>query len=209
VPGEAGPEAIVDVLVGDENPGGKLPISVPRTVGQVPVSYRHHPTGGRSNWKGAYVDGPTTPLWTFGSGLSYTTFAVSNLRLDRVELATLGGEVQISVDVTNTGKRRGDEVVQLYVRDEEASVARPVLELRGFRRVTLVPGECRTVTFRLAAEQFAYVGADYRRVIEAGEVGIFVGTSAAHLPLTATLSLVGPTVHLVERTRFLTETTLA
>ncbi len=135
VPGEAGPEAIVDVLTGEENPGGKLPISVPRHVGQVPVSYRHHPTGGRSNWKGPYVDGPTTPLWPFGFGRSYTTFELSNLRLDRAEISTDGGEVVVSADVANTGARRGDEVVQLYVRDEEATVARPVLELRGFCRV--------------------------------------------------------------------------
>jgi beta-glucosidase len=208
VPGEAGPEAIVDVLVGDENPGGKLPISMPRHVGQVPVSYRHHPTGGRSNWKGAYVDGPTTPLWSFGYGRSYTTFELSDLRLDRTEISTDGGEVLVTVDVANTGDRRGDEVVQLYVRDEEATVARPVLELRGFHRVGLEPGEKRSVSFRLSAEQFAYVGADYRRVIEAGLITISVGSSSADLPLTAALTLIGPTVDLVDRRRYLTETTL-
>ena len=88
-----------------ENPGGKLPISVPRNVGQVPVSYRHHPTGGRSNSKGDYVDGPTTPLWPFGFGRSYTTFAVSDLRLDRARIPTSGGEVVVWVDVENTGPR--------------------------------------------------------------------------------------------------------
>jgi beta-glucosidase len=209
VPGEAGPEAIVAALVGDENPGGKLPISMPRSVGQVPVTYRHHPTGGRSTWKGDYVDGPTSPLWPFGFGRSYTTFQLSNLRLDRTELPTDGGEVVVTADVTNTGDRPGDEVVQLYVRDEEATVARPVLELRGFCRVGLAPGERRSVSFRLAAEQFAYVGADYRRVVEPGVIRVFVGSSSADLPLTAQFELVGPTVHLVERHRYLTGTTVA
>ena len=115
----------------------------------------------------------------------------------------------MTADVANTGERAGDEVVQLYIRDEAATVARPVLELLGFRRVTLAPGERRSVSFRLSAEQFAYVGADYRRVVEPGIVGIFVGTSAADLPLTASLELTGRTVHLVERHRYLTETALA
>jgi beta-glucosidase len=207
-PGDAGPEAIVDVLTGVVNPGGKLPISVPRHVGQVPVSYRHHPTGGRSNPKGPYVDGPTTPLWPFGHGRSYTTFEVSNLRLGRIEVPTEGGEVVVTLDVANTGARRGDEVVQLYVRDAEASVARPVLELRGFCRVSLEPGESRTVSFSMSVEQLAYTGADHRRVIEPGAVAVFVGTSSADLPLTATLTLVGPVVELVDRHRYLTTTTL-
>jgi beta-glucosidase len=209
VPGDEGPDAIVDVLVGDTNPGGKLPVSVPRHVGQVPLHYRHHPSGGRSNWKGDYVDGPTSPLWPFGFGRSYTSFEFSNLRLDRTELPTDGGEVVVTADVTNTGDRPGDEVVQLYVRDPEATVARPVLELRGFCRVGLAPGERRAVSFRLAAEQFAYVGADYRRVVEPGVIRVFVGSSSADLPLIAQFELVGPTIHLVERHRYLTETTVA
>ncbi|HEX7951229.1 MAG TPA: glycoside hydrolase family 3 N-terminal domain-containing protein [Candidatus Limnocylindrales bacterium] len=206
VPGDAGPGAIVATLAGDENPGGKLPVSVPRHVGQVPVSYRHHPTGGRSNPKGDYVDGPTTPLWPFGFGRSYTSFELSDLRLDRTTVATEGGEVTVTADVTNTGDRPGDEVVQLYVRDPEATVARPVLELRGFRRVTLAPGERRQVSFRLSAEQFAYVGADYRRVVEPGVIKLFVGSSSVDLPLSAQVELVGQTVELRQRRRYLTET---
>jgi len=206
VPGEAGPSAIARALTGDDNPGGKLPITIPRTVGQVPMSYRHHPTGGRSNPKGDYVDGPAKPLWPFGFGRSYTTFGVANLRLDRDRIPCDGGEVVVSVDVTNLGSRAGDEIVQLYARDDEATVARPVLELRGFRRVALSPGECRTVTFRLAAEQFAYVGADYRRIVEAGTISLFVGSSSADLPLTATLELTGPTIELRDRLRYITET---
>ena len=206
VPGHAGPEAIAATLVGDENPGGKLPISVPRHVGQVPVSYRHHPTGGRSNWKGDYVDGPTSPLWPFGFGRSYTTFEISDVRLDQTQVATEGGELVVTADVTNTGDCPGDEVVQLYIRDPEASVARPVLELRAFRRVGLGVGERRTVSFKLSSEQFAYVGADYRRVVEPGTIRIHVGSSSTDLPLTAQVELVGPTIDLVERHRYLTET---
>lgn len=210
VPGEAGPEAIAATLAGAVNPGGKLPVSVPRHVGQVPVSYRHHPTGGRSNPKGDYVDGPAAPLWPFGFGRSYTTFELDDLQVDRSVLPTDGSlDLVARVSVRNIGDRPGDEVVQLYARDEAATVARPVLELRGFRRVSLAPGERRTVSFRLSAEQFAYVGADYRRVIEPGAIRLFAGSSSTDLPLTAVVELTGPTVELVARHRYLTETTLA
>jgi beta-xylosidase len=208
VPGEAGPDAIADVLCGTVNPGGKLPVSIPRTVGQVPITYRHHPTGGHSQPKGDYVDGPVAPLWPFGHGLSYTSFRVDRLRVDREEIDTAGGEVTVSVDVENVGARAGDEVVQLYVRDVEASVARPVLELRGFGRVTLQPGERRTFSFTIAAEQFAYFGADLRRVVEPGTITIHVGSSSVDLPLTTTIRLVGPAIELVDRTRYLTRTVL-
>ncbi len=137
VPGDAGPEAITDVLTGRLDASGRLPVTMPRHVGQVPLTYRHHPTGGRSNPLGDYVDGPTSPLWPFGFGLSYTRFEMSNLRLDRTVVPTVDGEVTVEVDVVNVGERAGEEVVQFYVRDEEATVARPVLELRGFRRVQL------------------------------------------------------------------------
>ncbi len=206
VPGEAGPAAIADILAGDAEPGGRLPISMPRHVGQIPLTYRHHPTGGRSNWKVDYVDGSVAPLWPFGHGRSYTTSTIGALRVDRRELDTAGDVVTVRVDVTNTGARAGDEVVQLYVRDEEATVARPVIELRGFRRVHLEPGECRTVTFRLSTEELSYIGADYRRVVEPGRVRLFVGRSSADLPLSEELTLVGRTVELVDRTRYLTET---
>ncbi len=206
VPGDAGPDAIADVLIGAHHPGGKLPISFPRNVGQVPLSYRHHPSGGRSNWKGDYVDGPATPLWPFGFGRTYTQFEVSNLRLDQTHIATEGGEIVVRVDVENCGHRAGDEVVQLYCRDEEASVARPILELCGFRRVTLEPGERRTVSFGLAAEQFAYTGIAYRRIIEPGRISLFAGTSSADLPLRETVDLIGPTIDLPERHRYFTDT---
>ena len=187
VPGDAGPDAIADALTGDVNPGGKLPVSMPRDVGQVPLTYRHHPTGGRSHPKGDYVDSPVSPLWPFGFGRSYTTFALDRLQVDRSVLETTGDSVTIRVDVTNTGPRPGDEVVQLYIRDEEATVARPVRELRGFRRVNLQPGDCRTVVFQLSTEQFSYVGADLRRVVEPGRVSVQVGVSSTDLPLVAAM----------------------
>jgi beta-glucosidase len=116
--------------------------------------------------------------------------------------------VTIRADVTNTGAMAGDEVVQLYVRDEEATVARPVRELRGFRRLHLQPGECRTVAFRLSTEQLSYVGADLRRVVEPGRVSVQVGSSSADLPLTADLLLRGPVVELAERRHYLTTSTI-
>jgi beta-glucosidase len=207
VPGDEGPGAIAEVLAGDVNPGGKLPVTIPRHVGQVPLTYRHHPSGGRSNWKGDYVDGPTSPLWPFGFGRSYTTFELTNLCLDEAAVPTDGGEIRLAVEVGNVGDRAGDEVVQLYVRDEEASVARPVRELRAFRRIRLAPGERRRVSFCMGTEQLAYVGADYRRVVEPGAVRVWVGTSSADLPLSASVELVGPVVEICQRRRYLTETT--
>ena len=209
VPGDWGPVAIADVVVGDQNPGGKLPISIPHHVGQVPITYRHHPSGGHSSPKGDYVDGPTGPLWPFGFGLSYTCFELSDLRVDRSEVPTADGECVVRVDVANTGERAGDEVVQLYVRDEEASVARPVLELRGFQRVSLAPGERRTVTFTLSSEQFAYTGVDRRRIVEPGHITLHVGRSSVDLPLTTRIDLVGRPVHLAYRRRYLTATAVS
>ena len=120
----------------------------------------------------------------------------------------MAGECVVSVDVANTGTRAGDEIVQLYVRDEDASVARPVLELRGFRRIGLAPGERRTVTFALDAEQFAFTGVDRRRIIEPGWITLSVGHSSVDLPLTASIELVGPVVDLPYRKRYLTTTTV-
>jgi beta-glucosidase len=205
VPGDSGPDAIAAVLVGDHNPGGKLPMTFPRHVGQVPLTYRHHPSGGRSQWKGDYVDGPSSPLWPFGFGRSYTSFELSGLQIAGPRIDTDGGEVVLSVELANVGDRAGDEVVQLYARDEEASVGRPVVELIGFRRVSLAPGARSRITFRVGSEQFAYTGIDLRRIVEPGNVTLYVGTSSADLPLSASVELVGPVVEVVERHRYLTE----
>jgi beta-glucosidase len=201
VPGHEGPEAIADVLFGSVNPGGKLPITVPRHVGQVPIYYGHRPSGGRSHWKEDYVDGSHRPLWPFGFGRSYTTFDVADLTIGRPAIGA-GEDVEIGVAVTNTGDRAGDEVVQLYVRDVEASVTRPVRELRGFVRVSLAAGERRTATFRLAADQLAFTGVDGRLRLEPGTVEVSVGTSSADLACRGTFELIGEVVVPFERTRY-------
>ena len=206
VPGDEGADAIVDTVFGDRNPGGKLPVSVPRNVGQVPLSYRHKPSGGLSHWHGDYVDGPVDPLWSFGFGLSYTSFELSNLRVEPASIPTLAGETRVRVDVRNTGDRLGDEVVQLYIRDEEASVTRPIRELRGFSRVTLAPAEACTVVFVIASEQLGLVDRAMRYVVEPGRIRVLVGTSSADDRLAGDLDLVGPVVEALNRERYLTPT---
>jgi beta-glucosidase len=203
VPGEEGAGAVAEVLFGDADPGGKLPVTVPRSSGQIPIYYGHKPSGGQSHWKGAYVDESNLPLWPFGHGRSYTSFAISNLRLDRVAVP-MDGSIVASVDVTNTGTRAGDEVVQLYVRDVEASVSRPVKELRGFARVTLQPGERRTVAFELAVEQLAFAGVDAGLVLEPGRVKVMVGSSSEDLPCEAEFVIEGTPLRLAARTRYFT-----
>jgi beta-glucosidase len=202
-PGDEGPGAIADILFGDANPGGKLPVTVPRHVGQVPIYYGHKPSGGRSHWHGEYVDGSHLPLWPFGHGLSYTRFALHGPVLDR-DSVSADGVIEVSVEVENVGERDGDEVIQLYVRDREASVTRPVKELRGFRRVRLAAGERRRVTFRLAAEQLAFTDRDGRLVVEPGGVRLMIGTSSVDLPCQADVELTGETTVLAERSRYFT-----
>ncbi len=180
---QTGP-ALADVLFGDVNPGGKLPVSVPRTVGQVPIYYNHKNTGRppdeRDHYTSKYLDLPLTPLYPFGHGLSYTRFAYRDLRLGAARLRR-SDPLDVSVTVTNSGSRAGDEVVQLYLRDEVASVTRPGLALRRFQRITLAPGESRTVSFTLHADDLAFPGADLQPVIEPGFFTVGVGTSSAEL----------------------------
>jgi beta-glucosidase len=188
LPGEEGANAIADVLFGDINPGGKLPITFPRSVGQVPIYYGHKPSGGRSQWLVNYVETSVEPQYPFGFGLSYTSFDITNLKLDRAQ-AKPGESVAISVDVTNTGSLSGDEVVQLYVRLNGASVTRPIRELKGFRRITLQPAETRTLTFALPVNMLAYYDRDMNWVIEPVRVDVLVGNSSADLPLTDQFSV--------------------
>ncbi len=173
--------AIADVLFGDYNPTGKLPASFPRHVGQLPMSYRHKSTGRPGPladvfWS-HYTDAPNTPLFPFGFGLSYTTFTYDRLRLDRTEMDR-NGQLQVTVTVTNSGKRAGAEIVQLYTRDLVGSVTRPVKELKGFQRVELQPGESRDVTFTLRAADLAFHTANGRWEAEPGEFRVFVGTNS-------------------------------
>ena len=170
--GQESGRAIAEVLFGDVNPGGKLPITMPRSVGHVPAYYNHKPSARRG-----YLFDSVEPLFAFGFGLSYTTFSFTNLRLDRSEIVA-GGSAKVSVDVTNTGPVRGDEVVQLYIRDEVSSVTRPVKELKGFQRITLEPGEARTVTFDVTPEQLAFYDIDMVFRVEPGAFRLMVGSSS-------------------------------
>jgi beta-glucosidase len=181
-PGVQAGNAAADVLFGKVNPGGKLPVSFPRSVGQVPVYYNHEPTGrpcdATQKYDSRYRDlGSCQPLYPFGYGLSYTTFAVSNLRLSA---ATVGprGRVTASVDVANTGTRAGDEVVQLYLHDPVASLSQPVRRLRGFQRVTLQPGERRTLTFPLDRRDFGFYDNQGRFLVEPGRIDVYAGDSS-------------------------------
>ena len=176
----AGP-AIVDTLFGDANPSGKLPVTFPRSVGQIPIYYNHKNTGrpfsADNKYTSKYLDIPNTPLYPFGFGLSYTKFELGNLQLDKLQILPTGN-VKVSVDVTNTGKRAGDEVVQLYIHDVAASVTRPVKELKGFQRVSLKAGEKRTIEFTLTPEELSFYDRDLKPTVETGEIQVFVGTSS-------------------------------
>lgn len=174
--------ALADVLVGDHAPSGKLPVTFPRNTGQVPIYYNHKNTGrppvDRQKYTSNYIDVRWTPLFPFGHGLSYTTFGYANLRLSRDSLRG-SDSIAVTVEVTNTGGRAATEVAQLYLRDDAATVTRPVRELRGFRRVTLQPGERRTLRFTLASEDFALYDRNMRRVVEPGTFTLWVGGSSA------------------------------
>jgi beta-glucosidase len=183
---------VADVLFGQVNPGGKLPITFPRSVGQIPIFYSHKVSGGRSHWKGAYVDLSNKPLWPFGYGLSYTQFRLDNLRVDRTEVRA-GDKVRVSVNIANVGARAGDEVVQLYIRDVVASVTQPVKALKGFKRLFLAAGEQKTVAFTLAVYQLGFYNRQMAYVVEPGAIELMVGTSSEDLPLATTIDIIGDT----------------
>ena len=176
--GQEGGTAAADVIFGDYNPGGKLPITVPRSVGQIPDYYYQKPSAKRE-----YLGTTTLPLFPFGWGLSYTTFKYSNAK---AVPGTIGpqGQTTVSVDVTNTGSRRGYEVVQLYIRDEVSSVTRPIKELRGFRRITLDPAQTLTVEFSLGPSELSFLDRDMHRVVEPGTFRIMLGGNSMDLTET-------------------------
>jgi beta-glucosidase len=190
LPGQEGGPAIAETLAGTVNPGGKLPISFPRSVGQLPVFYGHKVSGGRSHWHGEYVDGPTSPLYPFGHGLSYTTFALVDPIVPRPTTGR-GDSITVSVSVANTGNRAGDEVIQVYVRDLHASVTRPVLELKSFVRVALDAGASTSVRFDIPVAQLGFYDAGLTYVVEAGEIEVLVGTSSADLVPAGTVTIQG------------------
>jgi beta-glucosidase len=164
--------AVADVLFGDHNPAGKLPISIPRSVGHLPTFYNHKPSARRG-----FLWDDVSPLFPFGFGLSYTTFELSNVRLAKKKIKR-NGTTKVFVDVKNTGKRAGTEVVQLYIRDLVSSVTRPVKELKGFRRVELLPGEAKTIAFDITPESLAFYDVNMRYTVEPGEFEIMVGSSS-------------------------------
>ncbi|HET7817413.1 MAG TPA: glycoside hydrolase family 3 N-terminal domain-containing protein [Sphingomicrobium sp.] len=181
--------AVADVLFGRASPGGKLPVSIARNVGQLPVFYNHKPSARRG-----YLFDTTKPLYPFGYGLSYTTFDISAPRFARASVP-MGGNVRVSVDIRNTGRRAGDEVVQLYVRDDLASVTRPVIELKRFQRVSLQPGQSRTVTFELTPRDFSFWNVEMKRVVEPGTFTVSVGPNSVDLK-SAKVSVTGSTMEL-------------
>jgi beta-glucosidase len=194
--------AVADVLFGDYNPGGKLPVTFPRSAGQIPIYYNHRSTGrppdSTQKYTSKYLDLPWTPLFPFGYGLSYTTFAYSNLRASAATIRA-GDPLSVSIDVTNTGDRAGDEVVQLYIRDDVASEAEPVKSLKGFRRLSLQPNEKRTVTFTVGAEALALYDRQMRHVVEPGTFTVFVGTNSDSV-LSTRFDVTGDTLVLAPQT---------
>ena len=191
-PGLEGGNAVADVLFGTVNPGGKLPVTFPRAVGQVPIYYNHDNTGrpGDPNVHNTskYLDLPIGPLYEFGYGLSYTTFHISGLRLSSARLRR-HGSLKVTVNVANTGSRAGDEVVQLYLHDPVASLVQPVRRLRGFQRVTLRAGESRDLTFTLTTDDVGFYDNDAEFRVEPGTIEVYVGTSSA-ATLTSTFEVV-------------------
>ncbi len=181
-PGIEAGNAVADVLFGKTNPGGKLPVSFPQTLGQVPIYYNHEPTGRPCDVTQKYVSRyrdlrTCDPLYSFGFGLSYTTFSVSGLTLDKTTVGRKG-QVRATVSVKNTGTRSGDEVVQLYLHDPVASLSQPVRRLRGFERVTLKPNQSRRVTFTIDRSDFGFYDNEGKYVVEPGTIELYAGDSS-------------------------------
>ena len=171
--GQEGGYAMIDALFGDVNPSGKLTISFPRSAGHIPAYYSYKPSSRRGYNLGLDI----TPLFPFGYGLSYTTFEYSNLRLDKETIGKTGNAT-VSVDVTNSGNRDGQEIVEMYIRDDYSSVPRPVKELKGFKKIALKAGETKTVSFPITPEALAFYDADMKWQVEPGSFTVMVGPSS-------------------------------
>jgi len=202
LPGEEGGNAVADVLFGDYNPGGKLPVSFPQHVGQIPVNY-----GRRRSSFGSYVFSSSKPLFPFGHGLSYTSFEYSMLKISPEKVGP-AGSVEISFDVENVGDRKGDEVVQLYIRDEVANVTRPAMELKGFKRLTLEPGEKRRITFKLSVDQLAFYDRHMRLIVEPGTFKVMIGSSSEDIRLSGSFEVIGDTKVTPSNRTFFSEVTV-
>jgi beta-glucosidase len=190
LPGEEGGPAVAEILFGVESPAGRLPVTLPRAVGQLPLYYNHKPSGARSQFHGDYSDLSCRPLLPFGHGLSYTRFDYANLELSSGEV-TADECLEVACEVINSGDRPGEEVVQLYVNDQVASVTRPVKELKGFCRVAIKPGETRRIAFELDMHQLAFYDRDMRCVVEPGAISIMLGSSSEDIRLEADVLITG------------------
>jgi beta-glucosidase len=197
LPGEEGGTAIANVLLGRTEPGGRLPVSMPRVVGQVPTHHDHRAGGGRSMFWGAYTDGPNTPLYPFGHGLTYTQFAYGDLEV--VHPGSTSEPIDLRVEVANTGQRRGSDVVQLYVRDEVASVARPSQQLVGFTRIELESNASASVAFRVHPSRLAFYDESMDFVTEPGVFRFTVGASSTTARSENFVDLTGPAVEYLQR----------
>ena len=195
-PGEEGGSGLADVLTGALSPSGRLPVSLPRSVGQIPIHTSYRAGGGRAMFFGDYTDSPAGPLFPFGHGLSYTEFAYEQLTLSGT---TTSEPVKVSLVVRNTGSRAGDEVAQLYVQDQVASVARPDRMLMGFVRVSLDPGQARTITFSVHPSRLAFYDPQMRFVVEPGSFCFSVGASSSDIRVEQVVELSGTVVEYHQR----------
>ena len=198
-PGEEGGNAVAAALFGEYNPGGKLCVSLPHNAGQLPINYNRKPSGFIN-----YMNIKAEPLYPFGFGLSYTTFEFAGLKVDKRRVAA-EGKIKISCTVRNTGKVKGDEVVQLYIRDEYASLARPVKELKGFKRITLKPKEKKKISFELHMEQLAFYNQEMALIVEPGKFIVMIGSSSADIRLKTSFNVVGETGVVRKRTVYFTK----
>lgn len=193
-PGSEGGNAIADLLFGDANPSGKLPMTFPRNMGQIPITYQQYQTGRPVQdpknvvYKSAYIDSPNTPRYAFGHGLSYTSFAYRDLRLSSTSMGP-DGKITLSFTLANTGKLAGAEVAQLYLRDPVASIVRPLKELKGFQRVVLKPGEAQTLSFTIDRETLGFYGRELKWGAEPGKFELMVGSASDDIRLKQTIEL--------------------
>jgi beta-glucosidase len=183
-PGEEGGNAVADILFGDANPAGRLPITYPVFEGQLPLVYNHEPTGRGDD----YNDLSGLPLFPFGFGLSYTKFEYRNLRFEKNNIEK-NDSTFVTFTLKNAGAMQGDEVVQLYIRDLLSSVVRPVMELKGFQRVHLMPGEEKEITFSITPELLSMLNADLKTVVEPGDFRIMIGASSRDIRLRGILNV--------------------
>ncbi|KXA91690.1 beta-xylosidase [candidate division MSBL1 archaeon SCGC-AAA259A05] len=186
LPGEEGGNGIADILFGDYCPSGKLPVSIPESVGQLPVHYRRKPISKERN----YVFSRNEPLFPFGHGLSYTKFEYDKLKIKPKEINP-ASEFSVKVRIKNSGEREGDEIVQLYIRDEIASLTRPVKELKGFKRISLEPKESKTITFKLSADQLTFYDHNMNLVVEPGSFEVMLGSSSEDIRLSEKFEVTG------------------